>query len=311
MVPKSIKIDFFLYIGLFFLLVLAAIFIPFLSGFMIFLLPLPIILVMKQYQLKWAAIAMGIMFVFSLFVFPYFSIPLTVLALISGGGMIACSIVKAQHPYETWAKGTAGYALGLVLIYMYIEMIVQFSITDYLETTIDDSLQMTEDLFQSIGMGQQDFELVREQMMNVLQLLPVILVVVSMALAILTQWITYKIMNQWYKEQLYFPAFRKLQLPKIILWIYFLMLIISLFVASDYSTTASVIVLNVFQLGGILIALNGLSFVFFYSHTKRKSMALPVLSVIFVILFPVLGLYLMRILGIIDLGFELRKRMAK
>ncbi|GAE93863.1 hypothetical protein JCM21714_2973 [Gracilibacillus boraciitolerans JCM 21714] len=177
--------------------------------------------------------------------------------------MIACSIVKAQHPYETWAKGTAGYALGLVLIYMYIEMIVQFSITDYLETTIDDSLQMTEDLFQSIGMGQQDFELVREQMMNVLQLLPVILVVVSMALAILTQWITYKIMNQWYKEQLYFPAFRKLQLPKIILWIYFLMLIISLFVASDYSTTASVIVLNVFQLGGILIALNGLSFVFF------------------------------------------------
>ncbi|GAE93862.1 hypothetical protein JCM21714_2972 [Gracilibacillus boraciitolerans JCM 21714] len=85
MVPKSIKIDFFLYIGLFFLLVLAAIFIPFLSGFMIFLLPLPIILVMKQYQLKWAAIAMGIMFVFSLFVFPYFSIPLTVLALISGG----------------------------------------------------------------------------------------------------------------------------------------------------------------------------------------------------------------------------------
>ncbi|WP_058309172.1 YybS family protein [Gracilibacillus massiliensis] len=307
---QPIKKDFFIYIGVFFLLILLTVLAPFLAGIFLFLLPIPIILLMKEYPLKWTALAIGIMFLFSLLVFPFLSVPLTIIAFISGG-MIGWSITKQQHPYEIWAKGTAGFVLGLVFVYAYIEVVLQFSIMENFEKTIDESLKMTEGLFQSVGMGQQDFEIIREQMMNTLQLMPVILVVVSMALAILTQWLSFKVMNKWYKEKFYFPAFRKLQLPKIILWIYFFTLIISLFVADDYSTLASVVVWNIYHLAGILIALQGLSFIFFYSHTKGQSMALPIISVLFVVFFPLIGLYLIRILGIIDLGFELRKRMAK
>ncbi|MGP4038992.1 YybS family protein [Gracilibacillus sp. D59] len=307
---QPVRKDFFIYIGVFLLLLLVTILIPVLQIVTIFLLPIPVILLMKNYAIKWTILGLLLLLTFSLFVVPVFSFPITMLALISGA-MMGWSIKEDQHPYETWSKGTAGFVLGLVLIYAYIEVVLQFSIMNSLENTMDESLQMTEDLFQAVGMGQQDFDLIREQMMNMLQLMPVILVVASMAFAILTQWICYKVMNKVEQGSYYFPPFHSFNLPKIILWIYFLMLLVSFFVEEDFSTLSSVIIWNVYHLAGILMALQGLAFVFFYTHVKKQSLALPVISILFVIFFPFLGLYLIRILGIIDLGFEMRKRMAK
>ncbi|MGN8647634.1 YybS family protein [Gracilibacillus sp. HCP3S3_G5_1] len=307
---QPVKKDFYIYVGIFILLLLLTILIPFLQVVTLVLLPIPVILLMKDYSIKWMMIAMLILLSFALFVAPVFSIPLTLLALISGG-MIGWSIKQEQHPYETWAKGTAGYVLGLVLIYAYIETVLQFSVMDAFEQAIEDSVQRTEQLFQAVGMGQQDFDLIHQEMMNMLQLMPVMLVVVSMVMAIFTQWICYKVINKMRQEKLYFPPFRSFHLPKIILWIYFIVLLASFFVAGDYTTMGGVIVSNVYQLAGILMALQGLSFIFFYTHEKKQSLALPVISILLLVFFPFMGLYLLRILGIIDLGFELRKRMAK
>ncbi|QGH36855.1 DUF2232 domain-containing protein [Gracilibacillus salitolerans] len=307
---QPVRKDFYIYLGIFLLLLLVTILIPFLQVVTLFLLPIPVILLMKNYPIKWAIVGILILLSFSLFVVPVFSFPITLLALLSGV-LIGWSIKQEQHPYETWAKGTAGFVLGLTLIYAYIEVVLQFSIMDAFESAMDDSLQMTEDLFQAIGMGQQDFDLIREELMNMLQLMPVILVVVSMAFAIVTQWVCYKVINKVQQESYYFPPFRSFNLPKIFLWIYFFMLLISFLVMGDYSSMASVIIWNVYHLTGILMALQGLAFVFFYSHVKKQSLALPVISILFIIFFPFMGLYLIRILGIIDLGFELRKRMAK
>ncbi|UOQ83781.1 YybS family protein [Gracilibacillus salinarum] len=310
MKQQPLKKDFYINIISFLLLLLITILIPPIQIFTVFCLPIPIILLMKAYGLKRTSVVMAILLVTSMFVAPVLSFPLTALALISGG-MIGWSINHGQHPYETWAKGTAGFVLGLVLIYAYIELILQVSIMSSFENTMDQSLQMTEELFQGLGAGEQNFDLIREQMTNMLQLLPVFLVAVSMALAIITQWISYKVINKVYKQPLSFPPFRLFRLPKIILWIYFLTLIVSLFVAGDYSTLPSVAVWNVYHLAGLIIALQGLSFIFYYTHAKKQSKALPIISILVLVFFPSIGLYLLRILGIIDLGFDLRNRMAK
>ncbi|SFL74353.1 Uncharacterized conserved protein YybS, DUF2232 family [Gracilibacillus orientalis] len=307
---QPVRKDFYIYEGIFLLLLLVTILIPFIQVVTMFLLPIPVILLMKNYTIKWTILGMLLLLSFSLFIVPVFSFPLTMLALISGA-MMGWSIKQGQHPYETWAKGTAGFVLGLALIYAYIEVVLQFSIMTAFENATDDSIQMTEGIFQAVGMGQQNLDLIREQMMNMLQLMPVMLVVVSMGFAIVTQWVCYKVMNKVQQERYYFPPFRSFNLPKIILWLYFIMLLISFFAAGDYSTRSSVIIWNVYHLTGILMAIQGLAFVFFYTHAKKRSLALPVISILFIIFFPFMGLYLIRILGIIDLGFELRKRMAK
>ncbi|KAB8136838.1 DUF2232 domain-containing protein [Gracilibacillus oryzae] len=71
------------------------------------------------------------------------------------------------------------------------------------------------------------------------------------------------------------------------------------------------ILVNVSHLAGILLILQGLSFIFHYSYVKTKSKAVPIVSILIVVFFPIMGLYLARILGIIDLGFELKKRITE
>jgi uncharacterized protein YybS (DUF2232 family) len=56
--------------------------------------------------------------------------------------------------------------------------------------------------------------------------------------------------------------------------------------------------------------IQGLSLVFYYAHAKRMGKALPIIAVVFAVLIPVV-LYIIRILGIIDLGFDLRSRFKK
>lgn len=309
---EQLNKQYFIYLGVYLLLLILAILLPFLQVIFLMLLPLPLILIAQMYDRNKTILAMLFMGIGAMLIFPVLSIPLTLIALISGG-MIGFSIRQKHHPYETWAKGTAGFTLSLALVYAYVEVVLNISIMDTFRNTMNDSLAMTEELFQSFGIEEQaDLDTLKDQMMLYFQLLPVIIVVFSMVLSIVTQWLSYKWLNKRQEANLYFPPFSSLKLPKIMLWIYFIALLATFFVAIDYSTPASVVIHNIFQLLGILMALQGLSFVFFYADKKgSRTKALPIISILVLIFFPIMGLYLMRILGIIDLGFDMRKRMAK
>jgi uncharacterized protein YybS (DUF2232 family) len=56
--------------------------------------------------------------------------------------------------------------------------------------------------------------------------------------------------------------------------------------------------------------LQGLSFVAYFTHIKKFPKAFLIIAVILTFLLPFV-LYIVRILGIIDLGFNLRKRLEE
>ncbi len=292
---------------------MVTIFLPFTEIFTIMLMPIPIILLMLHGERVLFYVTVMVLFFLSFIIYPAVSIPITFLALISGI-MIGFSIQKKQHPYETWLKGTAGYLFGLVGAYAFIEIVLQYSIADSYKEMMNESLNRTRELFETVGMIQlsiEDFELIREQMLGVLQLIPFILVVISMVLALITQWLTYKWLNRTAEKKYVFPAFRNFQLPKLILWIYFITLMLSLMGGNNDATLFYDIIMNVSNLAGTLLILQGLSFIFYYSYVKVKSTALPIVSILVLVFFPFIGFYFVRILGIIDLGFDLKKRITK
>ncbi|WP_163538791.1 DUF2232 domain-containing protein [Gracilibacillus sp. YIM 98692] len=313
MTNQKIGKDFWLYIGGYILLLLLAIFVPLLQLIVLFLLPLPVIFLVVQYDKKLASIGLGFLVLLSLFLYPIIAFPLTFLAMISGI-MIGFSLKKKQHAYETWAKGSAGYLIGFAFIYVFVETVLNFSIQDSFIQTMDESLAMTEELFLSVGIdyfSDDDLKILREQMMQMLQLLPVILVVISMVLSFFTQWLSYKWWNKFMDQSLYFPPFRQFQLPKIMLWIYLIILLLSFIGIGEKGDYISIAIFNISHLLGVLLMLQGLSFIFYYSYVKKGSKALPIISILIIVFFPIIGLYLARILGIIDLGFELKKRITK
>src|SRR5699024_1040102 len=214
---QPIKKDYYIFIGTFLLLLLLTIFLTFLP-IMLILLPIPLVLIIQKYNKNWIILAIAIMGILSFFLFPVLTIPLTVIALISGT-IIGFSIKWKHHPYETWANGTVGYVLGIAIVYAYVELVLGISVMDSLTGTIDESIAMTESLFEAVGMQSQiDLAALENDLMLFLQLTPVILVVISMTLSIISQWLSYKWMNKKDEADLYFPVFRSFKLPKIMLW---------------------------------------------------------------------------------------------
>ncbi|ENH95961.1 hypothetical protein J416_13324 [Gracilibacillus halophilus YIM-C55.5] len=306
--------EFFIFLVTYILLLLLTVLLP-IPFITVIFLPIPIILWVKAYEWKWIFIGLASILIISLLMFPLLSIPVSLLAIISGC-MIGWALKHDQHPYEVWAKGTLGYVIGFVLIYVYLETFMDISISDMYTQTVEESMQMAREFMQAFGMNQfsdEDISAMRDQLLSVLSLMPVIFVSVSLFFAGMAQWFSYKLLNSRVQEKRYmFPPFRTFHLPKVILWIYFLTLMITLLSGLDESQTMMAdMVMNVSNLAGILLILQGFSFIFHYTYVKQQSKALPIVSILIVVFFPFLGLYLVRILGIIDLGFGLKKIVDK
>jgi uncharacterized protein YybS (DUF2232 family) len=101
-----------------------------------------------------------------------------------------------------------------------------------------------------------------------------------------------------------------MKLPISIIWLYLIVVIASFF-NLDPDGMMFIGVQNALMILEILLAIQGFSFIFFFSHYKKWSKAIPILSIIITLLFPIILLYFVRILGIIDIGLNLRERLKQ
>ncbi len=94
-----------------------------------------------------------------------------------------------------------------------------------------------------------------------------------------------------------------------VFWIYFLVIILSFF-NMDTTTTLGVVVTNGMFILTALMILQGYSFIFHYADFKKWPKAIPVIIIIISFLIPLIMVLVIRLLGIIDLGFGLKKRVS-
>ncbi|MBM7541328.1 YybS family protein [Amphibacillus cookii] len=286
--------------------------IPAIELMTLFILPIPI--AFFAYRQGWkAATWLGVIIGLTLFLFAIYmfivSLPLTLLAVLTGT-LIGQSIKAKRHPYETWVQGTLGFIVGFIVLLFVVEWLSDVSLATEYQLFVSESLTSTQVLFEQWGMALSgdDLQLVEEQMLMVLDLIPSIIVVTSMILAVITQFLTYKVLNKSIGKALAFPPFRRFNLPRLALWLYFVIMMMTWFELEQASSLQALIG-NASVVIGVLFSLQGFSFVFHYMHAKKQPKFVAVLITIFsLIIFPV-GLYLTRILGIIDVGFMMKKRL--
>ncbi|MEH7584161.1 DUF2232 domain-containing protein, partial [Priestia megaterium] len=105
------------------------------------------------------------------------------------------------------------------------------------------------------------------------------------------------------------PPFREFKLPKSILWYYLIALILSFPSFNiEQGTFMYVAIINIVMGLQMLVVLQGISFIFYFSHQKGYAKAIPIVVTILALIIPII-LQIVRILGIIDLGFNLRKQL--
>lgn len=290
---------------IYFILISVGVFIPGALMFIIFVLPLPFIIYAYRYDWQPSLIMFGATILFSLFFVSIIFLPLTVLTGL-GGIMIGTATHRKLSPYETLGRGTLGFIAGLLFIYIFVVVFLEVDMVKEIDNIMEESLERSLGIMTEVGLPElteTELEPITTQLSMVKNLIPVGIAMLSLLMAFISQWLSYKFLNRIERTQLYFPRFRDLRLPVAIVWIYFISLIVML-MDLDPNSSIYLVVNNVFSLVGTFLLIQGVSFMFFIAYQKKWSKALPIIGLIVALFLP----DLIRILGIIDIGFGIRDR---
>lgn len=300
-----------IFAGIYIVLLFITVFVPLLSIISIILLPIPFVIYTYRYGVKYASIMFIATLLITMIVATVFSLPTTILMGL-GGMSLGWALNEGKGTYETWARGAIGFSLGLGFVYVITQFVFEINWTEEIREMIDNSLETSINLFTQFGyeLDEASINLLTEQMQSYLYLIPTGIVIFGVLLAFLTLWISYKIINRLENKSYHFPKFRDFKLPNSLIW-YYLAGIILVWIFTDPSETMYLVAINLYTLTGLLLVLQGISFMFFFTHYKKWSKAIPIILLVLLFLYPVFLLYPMRILGIIDLGFQLRERLNK
>lgn len=300
-----------LLISAYIILLLITAFIPLIGTFTFFALPIPFILYTAKHNWQPAIMMFIAAVLLSLIFATLFSLPVTLLMAI-GGIMIGTAIHEKRTAYETWARGTVGFVVGMIILFLIVQFLLQVNIFDEIDALIAESMNMMQTMTGQLGIEgdvEEQVALLEEQMHLFKDLVPASMAIISIIMAFIAQWLSYKVLNRLEKRALYFPRFTSFNLPVSIVWLYFAALLLSFFITDDQGTIY-LVVMNVVLLGMVLLAIQGFSFIFFYAEHKKVSKAIPIIIVVLTFLLPAIFLLVVRIIGIIDLGYGLKKRIA-
>ncbi|MHA6250299.1 YybS family protein [Oceanobacillus sp. CAU 1775] len=297
-----------------FIALMLASFIPILSLFTMILLPLPFVLYAARHGLKPGLLVLTVTSLLTIIFFTILSLPYTLLVG-AGGLLIGHGIYKKRSAYETWAYGTLGFIGGILFALAIMQVMMNINFMAELENMAMQQMSSYVSIIESVGLseGNPDVdleEIFTEQINYMINLVPAFLALMAVGSAFLVQWMGYKIINRIEKKKLHFPPFRNLRLPISILWLYLIVVITSFFDISS-SGIFAIGIQNALMILEMLLVIQGFSFIFYFSHYKKWSRTIPVVSIVLTIVFPIFLLYFIRILGIIDIGLNMRDRLEK
>lgn len=275
----------------------------------VFLLPLPFIIftVRNGYQKAVVLFIAALLLSFVIgSVFTIFSALLFATTGIVIGELFRCK----KGYYQVLLAGSMTFLIGSVLMYAISVWLFKMDIIKEGLNSVDKSVDMAINIIS--GLGQQPDEKVIESlksMVDMIQyLIPTAFIFSAFIFTIITLFFSKHVLKRLKLSLGPWPTFARLTLPRSLLWYYLLMMILTFFNLEEGSFFFTA-VLNLFYILQILMIVQGFSFLFYYCGYKGYQKTIPIVITILSLLIPFL-LYIIRILGIIDLGFDIRKRLT-
>ncbi len=293
-------------------LLLLTIYVPFLGMIVNLFLAVPFMLFAAKNDGKSIVVFIITSLLLSFIVGTIMSLPLT-LAYGTTGVVIGYLIQKQKNMGVLFISGSLVFLVNLILIY--VASIVLFKvdmITEMIEI-MRESLNVSADLLKNFG-NTQDTEKVMEQFNNGLNLIktliPTLFVLSSFFIVFIMQLISFPIIKRFGVKVEKWKSFKEISLPKSLLYYFLLTLLVSMFMNPEEGTFWYMAIINMTYILQFLMVLQGYTFIFYYFDKKGFSKAISITIAIVSFLIPIF-LYIVGILGIIDLGFDLRKSFNK
>jgi uncharacterized protein YybS (DUF2232 family) len=293
-------------------LLLLTIYVPFLGMIVNLFLAVPFMLFAAKNDGKSIVVFIIASLLLSFIVGTIMSLPLT-LAYGTTGVVIGYLIQKQKNMGVLFITGSLVFLINLII--MYVASIVLFKV-DMITEMIDmmrESLNVSADLLKNFG-NTQDSEKVLEQFNNGLNLIktliPTLFVLSSFFIVMIMQLISFPIIKRFGVKVEKWKSFKEISLPKSLLYYFLLTLLVSMLMNPEEGTFWYMAIINMTYILQFMIVLQGYTFIFYYFDKKGFSKAISITIAIVSFIIPIF-LYIVGILGIIDLGFDLRKGFNK
>ncbi|MFB7638067.1 YybS family protein [Peribacillus butanolivorans] len=298
-------------LALYCILLFITVHIPIVGTFTLFFLPVPFILVTNKQKISWALGYLFVASLLSILIATILSVPMTL--LMGATGITIGYFLKKDKPMAPMFISTVLVFLGGTLL-IYAASVLVFDV-NYIEKSM---VMFEESIDSSVGImesfNQASTEQIKSRLYETIDLLntlmPSLFVVTSVIMVLLIFFAAHPILKRFSDKTLKWPHFRDLRLPKSLLWYYLITMLLALFVNTDKNSFVYMAITNLFFILQFFILIQGYSLVFYISHVKSWTKAIPILIVVASFLHPIF-ITIIRFLGIIDLGFPFRETIKK
>ncbi|MDX8363250.1 MULTISPECIES: YybS family protein [Bacillaceae] len=292
-------------LAIFIILVFISMYIPFLGSVSIFFLPLPIMLFTIRNGLRNGIILIIPAILLTIAVGSVLAVPLA-LMFTSGGIVTGYLIKKKKSHYMTLLIGTVIYLINITFIYVGSMLLFKIDFINEMTLLMNESITMATSMMEGVG---QD---VNEQVLKQFQatvdlfqyLIPSFFVMTAFLFALISLIVSIPIIKRFNINIEPWPPFRDLMLPKSVIWYYLITIIMSFVIEEESSLFFPMI--NIDFILQLLMIIQGMSLLFYFLHHKGYSKVVQ----LFVFIISLFLIPIIRILGIIDIGFDLRKRIV-
>ncbi|WP_409290860.1 YybS family protein [Peribacillus sp. SCS-37] len=297
-------------LAVFCILVFLSIQLPVLGTLLLFILPLPFILVAGKHSLGWA---LGVLAAGTLVSSIIGTLLFAPVALLFGGtGVVIGYHIRKGSSFGTiYISSVLTFLIGFTGLFVFSIVFLEQNVLEATVEMFKDSLKQSSQLLEGLGQNPDEaMKRLNDSLDMLMVLAPSLFVVTSMVMVILILLAVTPIIKRLGRIGIKWPPIRNLQLPKSILWYYLIVLILSFFIDVSQKDTIYMVIVNILYVLQLLLLLQGYSLLFFYSRLKGWPKALTWFIVILSFLVPIFH-YAVRILGIMDLGFKLRETLSK
>jgi len=298
-------------LALYSILLFITINIPFLGMITFFLLPIPFVLVMIKETISWSIGFLAVASVLGIIIGTILSLP-TVLLTGVMGIVIGYHVKHNKSTIQMFISSVLAFIVGSLLILIATNIILDMNVVDETLTMVEESMETSFDMMDMLGQNVTDD--MKQQMRDSIEMIPMMipsmLVISSMVMAYIFILASQPFIKRFSDKVVKWPLFHELRLPKSILWYYLITLVATFFMNTDDHSYVNMVILNLMFILQLFILLQGFSLVFYISYVKGWRKFVPILITVVSLLNPIF-LTIIRILGIIDLGFPFREAITK
>lgn len=300
-----------MFLAIFSVLLFITLYIPLLGAIVNFFLPLPFILFAAQNNLKSSALLLVGAIFLSLILGTMLAIPMTMVSAMTGI-CIGYLIQKNKSKWVVFFASSMVFLSNLILTYIVSVVFFHVNFVKEINQMMKESTNTSIDMMEKIGQApnEQVIQQLQSSIAMLETLMPSVFVLGAFMSVFLIMVVSIPIIKRFGVQLSHWTPLRELTLPKSLLWYYLICMALSMFINPEQGTYLYIAVANLLFILQICMILQGVSFIFYFCHVKGIGKAVPVTLIVFSMLLPFL-LYIVRIFGIIDLGFDLRKRLVK